>query len=118
MELLDIIGRNDAIRAIILTGAGERAFCAGADIVGFARSVRQGQGPALCEFVGPGQRMTSRIESFPKPIIVAVNGLAHGGGEIVEAARWPSPAIVRNSARPRYRLVARRRSAARSACRA
>jgi enoyl-CoA hydratase/carnithine racemase len=87
MEFLDAIERNPDIRAVILTGAGDRAFSSGADIAGFASTVRQGQDVALRDFVGRGQRMTARIETFPKPIIVAVNGLAHGGGsEIAEAA--------------------------------
>ncbi|SRR5581483_11734893 len=86
MELLDLLERDLTVRAVILTGAG-RAFSSGADIAGFAPSVRQGQEVALREFVRRGQRMTTRIETFPKPIIAAVNGLAHGGGsEIVEAA--------------------------------
>jgi enoyl-CoA hydratase len=87
MALLDDTERDAAVRAIVLTGAGDRAFCAGADIADFAPIVRRGQEAALREFVRPGQRMTARIETFPKPIIVAVNGLAHGGGsEITEAA--------------------------------
>jgi enoyl-CoA hydratase len=86
IELLDTIECNNAVRVVVLTGAG-RAFSSGADIAGFAPSVRQGQEIALREFVRRGQRMTARIETFPKPIIVAVNGLAHGGGsEITEAA--------------------------------
>jgi enoyl-CoA hydratase/carnithine racemase len=87
MAALDAAEEDDRVRAVVLTGAGERAFSAGADIACFAPSVRRGQAAALREFVRRGQRMTARIESFPKPIIVAVNGLAHGGGcEIVEAA--------------------------------
>lgn len=87
MALLDALEADDRVRAIVLTGSGERAFSSGADIAGFAPSVRRGQAAALREFVRRGQRMTARIESFVKPIIVAVNGLAHGGGcEIVEAA--------------------------------
>jgi enoyl-CoA hydratase len=87
MEHLDELERHDAVRSIVLTGTGNRAFSAGADIAGFAPSVRQGLGAALRDFVRRGQRMTARIETFPKPIIVAVNGLAHGGGsEITEAA--------------------------------
>jgi enoyl-CoA hydratase len=86
MHSLDVLEDDDAIRVIVLTGAG-RAFSAGADVTCFAPSVRRGQQAALREFVRRGQRMTSRIESFPKPIIAAVNGLAHGGGcEITEAA--------------------------------
>jgi enoyl-CoA hydratase/carnithine racemase len=87
MAALDAAEEDDRIRAIVLTGAGERAFSSGADIACFAPSVRRGQAAALREFVRRGQRMTARIEAFPKPIIAAVNGLAHGGGcEIVEAA--------------------------------
>ena len=87
MQVLDAIEADDAVRVVVLTGAGERAFSSGADIACFAPSVRQGQTVALRDFVRRGQRLTSRIESFPKPIIAAVNGLAHGGGcEITEAA--------------------------------
>jgi enoyl-CoA hydratase/carnithine racemase len=86
VSLLDAIECDEAVRVVILTGQG-RAFSAGADIAGFAPNVRQGPEVALREFVRRGQRMTARIETFPKPIIVAVNGLAHGGGsEITEAA--------------------------------
>jgi len=87
MAVLDIVEADDKLRAVVLTGAGERAFSSGADIACFAPSVRRGPAAALRDFVQRGQRMTGRIESFPKPIIVAVNGLAHGGGcEMVEAA--------------------------------
>jgi len=85
-----VLGRleaDDAVRVVIVTGAGERAFSAGADIVDLADSVGQGVGAALRQIVGRGQGLTRRIETFPKPIIAAVNGLAYGGGcEMVEAA--------------------------------
>jgi len=87
MATLDAAEEDDRVRAVVLTGAGQRAFSSGADIACFAPSVRRGRAAALREFVRRGQRMTARIENFPKPIIAAVNGLAHGGGcEIVEAA--------------------------------
>ncbi|MBN7796070.1 crotonase/enoyl-CoA hydratase family protein [Parahaliea mediterranea] len=87
LELLDEIENDPAIRAVILTGAGEKAFSAGGDIHEFTESIKQGQDIAVREFVRRGQQMTSRIEFFPKPVIVAVNGMAFGGGcEITEAA--------------------------------
>lgn len=86
-DLLDQIELNPAIGAIILTGAGERAFSAGGDIAEFSESVRHGARVAVHDFVRRGQALTARIEAFSKPIIVAVNGLAFGGGcEITEAA--------------------------------
>ncbi|UUX49888.1 crotonase/enoyl-CoA hydratase family protein [Nisaea acidiphila] len=87
MDHLEEIERRDDLRGVILTGAGEKAFSSGADIAGFEPDVRAGPDVALREIVRRGQAMTARIETFPKPILVAVNGLAYGGGsEITEAA--------------------------------
>lgn len=87
LAALDDIETQPEIAAVILTGAGDRAFSAGADIFGLADSLAAGGDAALREFVARGQRLTARIESFPKPVIVAVNGLAYGGGcEVTEAA--------------------------------
>ncbi len=86
MMRLDQCEADTGIRAVILTGAGERAFSAGADIPEFAASIGHGVDVAVREFVRRGQAMTARLEAFPKPIIAAVNGLAYGGGcEITEA---------------------------------
>jgi enoyl-CoA hydratase len=86
MAHLDTIEDDDAVGAVVLTGAGERAFSAGADIAEFSESVRQGPETAVKAFVRRGQAMTARLEAFPKPIIAAVNGIAYGGGcEITEA---------------------------------
>lgn len=86
MEYPDLIEKDDAVGAVILTGAGERAFCAGGDIHEFSESIKSGVDVAVREFCKRGQTMTGRLESFPKPMIAAVNGLAYGGGcEITEA---------------------------------
>lgn len=84
---LDDIAADGSLRVVILTGSGDRAFSAGADIFGLASTLEEGAEVAVREFVERGQGLTRRIESFPKPIIVAVNGLAYGAGcEIAEAA--------------------------------
>jgi len=86
LKLLNQIEDDDSIRAVILTGAGDRAFSAGGDIHEFSESVKKGPEIAVKEFVRLGQSMTSRMESYTKPIIAAVNGIAFGGGcEITEA---------------------------------
>lgn len=64
------------IRGVILTGAGPKAFVAGADISQFP-ALSQEQAVALSQ---KGQKVFSRIESFPKPVVAAVNGYALGGG--------------------------------------
>lgn len=86
LELLDAVEADPKVGAVIVTGAGERAFSAGGDIHEFARSIEEGPDVAARDFCRRGQRMTGRLEAFPKPVIAAVNGLAYGGGcEITEA---------------------------------
>ena len=85
IKTLDVIELDPKIRVVVITGAG-RAFCAGADIARFQRHMQAGPVDAVTHFMRPGQQMTRRVESFLKPIIAAVNGLAFGGGcELVEA---------------------------------
>jgi enoyl-CoA hydratase len=67
---------DDSIRCIIVTGAGEKAFVAGADINELARMTPI----AGKEVAEKGQRVFRAIERFPKPVIAAVNGFALGGG--------------------------------------
>lgn len=101
---LDGLETDDTVGAVILTGAG-RAFSAGADIREFAGSVAAGGGVALRDFVRRGQSLTSRLEAYPKPIIVAVNGLAYGGGcEITEAAHLAIASDRARFAKPEIKL--------------
>jgi enoyl-CoA hydratase len=67
---------DDSVRAVILTGGGEKAFVAGADIGELAKMTPI-TGKETSE---RGQRVLSMIERFPKPVIAAVNGFALGGG--------------------------------------
>ena len=105
MAHLDAIERDDTVRAVIVTGAGDRAFSAGADIKEFSHSVAAGVEIALRDFVARGQAFTSRIERFPKPIIGAVNGLAFGGGcEMLEAMPLAVAADSATFAKPEINL--------------
>src|ERR1051326_2050404 len=67
---------DDSVKAVILTGAGEKAFVAGADINELAQCNAL-TGKTTAE---KGQRIFLAIERFPKPVIAAVNGFALGGG--------------------------------------
>jgi enoyl-CoA hydratase len=70
------IGGNAEVRAVILTGAGDKAFAAGADINELS-TVDANQGQALS---ARGQAVFDLIENCGKPVIAAVNGFALGGG--------------------------------------
>jgi enoyl-CoA hydratase len=69
--------RSDpAVRVVILTGAGDKAFVAGADISEIAALTEA----SALEFSRRGQSVFDRIESLGKPVIAAINGYALGGG--------------------------------------
>lgn len=75
-NVMDEVYNNSEIRSVIITGAGEKAFVAGADISEFS-GLSQQQGMALAK---KGQDIFFKVENSPKPIIAAVNGFALGGG--------------------------------------
>jgi len=76
-QVLDEVYNNPEVRSAILTGAGEKAFVAGADISEFT-SLDAESGAALAQ---KGQDILfNKIENCPKPVIAAVNGFALGGG--------------------------------------
>jgi 3-hydroxypropionyl-coenzyme A dehydratase len=73
---LDIIAVDDGIKAVIITGAGERSFCAGADI-----SYMVNITPIMAEkYASAAQDVLNKIEKLEKPVIAAINGFALGGG--------------------------------------
>jgi enoyl-CoA hydratase len=75
-NVLNEIYTNKEIRSVIITGAGNKAFVAGADISEFG-SLTMEQGKALAK---RGQDIFLRIEQSPKPIVACINGFALGGG--------------------------------------
>ena len=75
-EVVDEVYENPLIRAAIITGSGNRAFAAGADIRGFTGLSKE-EGMSLAK---QGMDVFFKIENAPKPIVAAVNGFALGGG--------------------------------------
>src|ERR687891_1516058 len=73
---IDIVGVDDGIKVVIITGAGERSFCAGADIAYMVNI-----DPMKAEkYASSAQAVLNKIEKLEKPVIAAVNGFALGGG--------------------------------------
>lgn len=74
---MDELIANEQVKAIIITGAGQFAFVAGADIneIGAVKT-----GEEAREFILKGQAVFNKIEACPKPVIAAINAVALGGG--------------------------------------
>lgn len=75
-KVLNVLGNDNTVYAIILTGAGEKAFVAGADIAEM-KDLNENQGK---EFSLLGNKIFRRFENLNKPVIAAINGFALGGG--------------------------------------
>jgi enoyl-CoA hydratase len=75
-SVFDELETDEEVRAVLLTGAGERAFAAGADIRELA-AAEQGAGKA---FALRGQAVFRKIETLSKPVIACIRGFALGGG--------------------------------------
>lgn len=75
-ELVDLVNADEEIRALVLTGAGEKAFVAGADI-GEMSTLTKAEGEA---FGKKGNDVFRKLETMPIPTIAAINGFALGGG--------------------------------------
>ena len=72
---LDELRADDAVRVVVITGAGDKAFIAGADIAEFANRTALTQRQVMME-----RSLFNAIDSFPKPIIAMINGYCLGGG--------------------------------------
>jgi 3-hydroxypropionyl-coenzyme A dehydratase len=73
---IDIVGVDDGIKVVIITGAGEKSFCAGADIA-YMVNIE----PMKAEkYATSAQSVLNKIEKLEKPVIAAINGFALGGG--------------------------------------
>ena len=88
---LNSVQSDESVRAVILTGAGDKIFCGGADL-GSAFS-----GGDIEQFIRFGNSVMRKIERFPKPVIAAINGHAMGGG--MEIAMACHLRLMKESAR-------------------
>lgn len=73
---LDAVESDAAVRVVVITGAGEKAFAAGADI----GHMREATVQQARDYAERGHELFARIEAFGKPVIAAINGFALGGG--------------------------------------
>src|SRR3954451_13964722 len=76
LDVYEQVKTDPTIRVVIVTGAGERAFAAGADIKEMVALARDGG----FSFGRLGHAITRGVETLPQPVIAAVNGFALGGG--------------------------------------
>lgn len=93
--------KDAAVKAVIITGAGEKAFCAGADI----NEIAQCNADSANKFARHGQVVFNQLEHLGKPSVAAVNGFAFGGGcELAMAASLRIAADTAQFGQPEVKL--------------
>jgi enoyl-CoA hydratase len=75
VAVLDELRRDETVRVLVITGAGEKSFIAGADISEFAGQTSVSQRNVFLE-----KTLFNSIDAFPKPVIAMINGFCLGGG--------------------------------------
>ena len=78
-EKLEMVSRDPAVRAVVITGAG-RGFCSGGDIRQLAEMKKNHHSVAFRDFLEAGHRLVRKIRSLSVPVVASVNGPAMGGG--------------------------------------
>ncbi|MEM3616929.1 MAG: enoyl-CoA hydratase-related protein [Candidatus Bathyarchaeia archaeon] len=76
LQALEDVGTDESVRVVVLTGAGEKAFSAGADI----KAMKGMNALKARELSQMGEKLCSALENLEKPVIAAINGYALGGG--------------------------------------
>lgn len=79
-DAMQELGADSAVRAVVLTGAGERAFCTGQDLKEHVAQLQAENGAPLSTVAEHWNPTVLAIATMPKPVIAAVNGMAAGAG--------------------------------------
>jgi enoyl-CoA hydratase len=82
-DLLQLFNHDDRVNAIVITGAGDRAFCAGADVKTMASQVDRGEDRQLGGALKPGRFLIHHFLNLQQPIVAAINGHAVGLGATI-----------------------------------
>ncbi len=85
-QLFEQLRYDDAVKAVIITGAGERAFCSGGDVHKIIGDLLDRDTRAHLEFCRMTGHLVRNMRLLPKPIISAINGIAAGAGAVIAAA--------------------------------
>jgi enoyl-CoA hydratase/carnithine racemase len=85
-EALDEVEREDRLQFVLLSGAGEKGFCAGGDIRAIAEAVRDGFAARALETLAAEYALCLRLHRFSKPVVVLADGITMGAGLGLTAA--------------------------------
>lgn len=77
---LQLWADDNAIKAVLIKGAGDKAFCAGGDVRAMYHAKQQGEHDSLIQFYEDEYNLNYLINTFPKPYLSMLNGITMGGG--------------------------------------